>query len=287
MKIFQLGQVTRTLVGVILLSAMVPGVFQSTLVTAADSPTTQSVAAQASTEIPNATDILQGMARYLADAPTFSVNVASDFDVLQASGQKIEFGDARNITVSRPDGLRVEQQESNGNRHTLVYDGKDITMFSADDNVYAQAPVAGGIDEAVRYFLMDLNMRLPLAVLLVSQLPDELARRTESLDYVEETTLYNHRAHHLAGRTATVDYQIWIAQGAQPLPIRIVLTYRNADGQPQFRARFADWNLKPQITKDQFRFSPPAGARRIAFEAQFPTAASETNAQPTNTGEQP
>lgn len=283
----QSRQVTRKLLGVALLSAMALGVVQSKVVTGADSSPEQSVAAQVATEIASATDILQGMARYLANARTFSVNIASDFDVLQASGQKIEFGDVRHITVSRPDGLRVEQQESGGNRHTLVYDGKHITAFSAADNVYAQAPIAGGIDEAIRYFLTDLNMRLPLAVLLVSQLPAELERRTESLEYVEEAFLYGQSAHHLAGRTATVDYQIWIAQGAEPLPVRIVLTYRNAPGQPQFRAQFSDWNLKPQIQKDQFAFTPPPGARRIAFEAQLPTVASEASSLPTKTGEQP
>jgi Predicted periplasmic protein (DUF2092) len=42
-----------------------------------------------------------------------------------------------------------------------------------------------------------------------------------------------------------VDFQLWIADGDQPLPLRAVLTYRREAGQPQFRAQFSDWNFEP------------------------------------------
>jgi hypothetical protein len=107
-------------------------------------------------------------------------------------------------------------------------------------------------------------------MLLVSRFPAELERRTESLDYVERTLIHGKSAHHLAGRTATVDYQVWIAEGAEPLPLRVVLTYKTSEGEPQYRAQFSDWNLSPAIQDSQFAFTPPEGARKIAFLAQLP-----------------
>jgi len=172
-----------------------------------------------------AKDILLRMAGYLAQAPRFSVNVQGNYDVVQGSGQKIEFGEMRKITVSRPNGLRVEAEHSDGEQHLVLYDGKNITVFSPSQNVYAQASKPGGIDEAVQYFLKDLHMRLPLAALLLSRFPEEIQRRTRSLDYVERTEIEWRPTHHLAGRTETVDYQVWIAEGAQPLLLRAVLTY--------------------------------------------------------------
>jgi hypothetical protein len=225
---------------------------------------------QAGPEATDAKGILLRMANYLAKAQSFSVKLNDSYDTVQTSGEKIEFAATRKVIVSRPNGLRVEREDSDGKKNIVVYDGKDITIFSPSDNVYAQTAKAGGIDEAVKYFLKDLNMRLPLAVLLVSQLPTELVRRTESLNYVEKTTIYGQAAHHLAGRTETVDYQIWIAEGDQPLPLRVVLTYKLAEGQPQFRAQFSNWNLAPQIDSAQFAFTPPEGAKKIAFLAQLP-----------------
>jgi len=249
-------------------------------------PAAQIMAPQAMTEPANAKDILKRMAEFLSRTPRFSVSLQDNYDVVQESGQKIEFGESRKITLSRPDGLRVEQEESSGEQHTVLYDGKDITVFSPSQNVYAQTSKPGGIDEAVMYFLKDLRMRLPLAALLLSRFPAEIESRTQSLDYVEKTLIHGMPSHHLAGRTETVDYQVWIAEGAQPLPLRVVLTYKNAEGQPQFRADFSDWNLASEVQDSQFAFTPPEGARKIAFLAQLPSIVPAGTEIPGQTGEQ-
>lgn len=234
----------------------------------------------------DAKKILMSMAEFMAKTPRFSVNFSSSYEVLQESGQKIEFGESRKITVSRPNGLRVEVEHSDGEKHLVLYDGKDITTFSPTQNVYAQVSKPGGIDEAVTYFLRDLHMRLPLAALLLSRLSAELERRTRALDYVEKDVIHGTPVHHLAGRTETVDYQVWIPAGVQPLPLRVVLTYKNAEGQPSFRAQFTDWNLAPEIQDNQFVFIPPEGARKIAFLAQLPQIALESPTKPGQSGGQ-
>jgi len=129
-------------------------------------------------------------------------------------------------------------------------------------------------------------MRLPLAVMVLSRFPQEVESRLQALDYVERTTIYGKPVHHLVGGTETVDFQVWVEEGDQPLPLRIVLTYKLEEGQPQFRAQFNDWNLAPQIAENEFTFSPPQGARKIAFLAQLPNVAPEGIATPAQTGEQ-
>lgn len=250
-------------------------------------PQASTAAAPATSEAaPDAKAILMGMARFLGDSHRFSVSVRSGYDVLQESGQKIEFSEVRKIVLSRPDHLRVEVEQSDGDRHLVLYDGKDVTVSSTTQNVYATTPVPGGIDAAVTHFVKDLHMKLPLAPLLLSRVGEELERRTQSLDYVEKTGILGVPAHHLAGRTETVDYQVWIAAGEQPWPLRVVLTYKNADGQPQYRAQFSDWKFPPQMDDAQFAFTPPEGARKIAFLAHLPQAAANTQS-PQQTGGQP
>ena len=279
----QWWRATRTVIYVSVLSAATISCSENAMVTRPAPPEAQLTTTQAATAPANAEAILKRMAEFLAKTQQFSVNLSDNFDVVQESGQKIEFGESRKITISRPNGLRVELEESSGEKHIVLYDGKDITVFSPSQNVYAQTAKPGGIDEAVRYFLKDLHMRLPLAALLLSRFPAEIESRTKSLDYVEKTVIDATSTHHLAGRTETVDYQVWIAEGAQPLPLRVVLTYKNAEGQPEFRAQFSDWNLAPKVQDSQFAFTPPEGARKIAFQAQlsdFATAGTESPEQP-------
>jgi hypothetical protein len=252
----------------------------------ASAPVTSEATPAAATTPRDAKSILMSMANFLAKTPRFSVNLTSSYEVLQESGQKIEFGESRRIIVSRPDKLRVEVEHSDGENHLVLYDGKEITTFSPTQNVYAQVSKPGGIDEAITYFLKDLHMRLPLAALLLSRVPAELERRTQSLDYVEKLSLNGTTVHHLAGRTETVDYQVWIPENSQPLPLSVVLTYKNAEGQPSYRAQFYDWNLAPEIPDNLFAFTPPDGARKIAFLAQLPQVALEGASKPEKSGEQ-
>lgn len=227
-----------------------------------------------------ASELLSGMANYLAKLPGFKVSVVGSYDTVQESGQKIEFNESRQVTLSRPNLLRVEEQMSDGAQDLLVFDGKEISIYNSDLGVYAKAPQPGSIDDAVVYFVRDLGMRLPLAPIFSSRLPEELSKRVKSIDYVELTNILGPPAHHIAARTNTVDFQVWIADGERPLPLRIVLTYKNDPGQPQFRAMFLNWDEKSPAASDAFRFVPPADAQQIIFAVQAPVAAEPTGAQP-------
>jgi hypothetical protein len=230
--------------------------------------------AQAATASPpDARAILQGMAELLGKTQRMSVTVQAGYDAVQASGHKLEWNEIRTVTVSRPDRLRMEAERSDGSRSLVVFDGKTISTFDESGRVYAQAPQPGGVDEALVYFVRDLRIRLPLAVLLVSRAPAELERRVKSVRYVEKTGIFGTPSHHIAGWTDTVGFQVWIAAGDQPVPVRIVLTYKDAPGQPQFRAQFSNWNLAAEPLDSFFTFMPPPEATQIPFAVAMPRMA--------------
>jgi hypothetical protein len=85
---------------------------------------------------------------------------------------------------------------------------------------------------------------------------------------VEENTLFDVVTDHLAIRSEDVDMQLWVAQGDEPFPRRIVLTYKNAPGQPQFRGDFTEWSLAPKVAADSFTFTPPEGAEQVPLLAR-------------------
>jgi hypothetical protein len=72
---------------------------------------------------------------------------------------------------------------------------------------------------------------------------------------------------HIACRGETTDAQLWIPRDGDPLPRRIVITYRLAPGQPQFAADLGGWNLAPDVPDSLFGFTPPTGVERIPVVA--------------------
>ena len=228
------------------------------------------------------------MAALLGDSPAFAVDMNIGYDTMQEDGQKVEFGERRTVSLQRPSQVRNELLSSDGTQETIVFDGKSITVSEAGSNVYARTAQPGDIDTTVKYFLGQLGMRLPLAAMLMQHFPDELARRMVDVQFVEETDILGENAYHLAGRTSSVDFQVWISTGEQPIPYRIILTYRNSPGQPQFRANFQNWNFKPDFAPGTFSFKPPASATEIPLIAHLVSGTTGEAATTTSmTGETP
>jgi len=235
---------------------------------------------------PDARALLVKMGEFIGNTQRLSVTTRSSYDTLQTSGDKIEWNEVRTLTLSRPDRLRIETEKSNGARSLILFDGKTISAYDEAGRAYSQTPQPGDIDATLVYFVRDLGMRLPLAVFFVSHAGTLLDRRVKSVEYVEKTGILGVPAHHLVGRT-DVNFQIWIADGAQPLPQRLVLTYPKSPGQPQFRAQFVGWNLAPELPDSLFAFAPPAGANRIPFAAALAQSGRATTGASEKKGAKP
>ncbi|WP_321786944.1 DUF2092 domain-containing protein [Paraburkholderia sp. J94] len=244
----------------------------------------RTAAAKPSASQEEARAILMKMAEFLGSANAFSVNLRSGYDAVQPSGQKIEFGELRTITVSRPDRLRVESERSDGTSTLAVFNGKDITVVDSVNKVYATEPQTGDVDATLVHFVRDLHLRFPLAMLLTTRLPTEFEDRVRQVDYVEKTNIEGVPTHHLAARTDTVDFQVWVADGNKPYPVRVVLTYKDAPGQPQFWTQLSNWDFAPKLTDDTFTVKIPDGAQKIAFAAEIPTMPSTARRPPSAKG---
>jgi hypothetical protein len=196
--------------------------------------------------------------------------MSSGHETVQANGQKLEFRETRRISLSRPENrMRIEEVASDGITDLVLFDGKQITMVSAGFNAYAQAPQPPNLEDALVYFVRDLRMRAPLSLLLSTHIGTELPMLAKNVDYVESTTVNDFLAHHIAGQGESVDFEFWIADGRQPMPLRVVITYKTAPGQPRFWADLTEWKTKGKIPASTFALSLPAGAQQIPFAVQL------------------
>ncbi|MEY6432816.1 DUF2092 domain-containing protein [Thioalkalicoccus limnaeus] len=221
-----------------------------------------------------AMDHLMRMARHLSELERVSVVLRAGYDVVQESGQKIEFTERRAILLMRPDQLRVDAETSDGERSVLVFDDGTLTLMNATDKTYASSAIPGTVDAAITHFVRDQRMRLPLAMLFVTGLPTELERRLTEAQIVETTLIGGVSHRHIAARGATVDVQVWLPETGDPFPQRIILTYKQEAGQPQFWANFLCWDSSPEPPASAFSLEIPADATRIAFLTQVRAAQS-------------
>ena len=201
-------------------------------------------AVASSPESQDAKALLMRMADLLGKTQAFSVTISAGYDIVQDNGQKIEFGEVRHVLIDRPERLRIQSDFSNGEKLTIYFDGKELIVFSPKENVFAKLERKGSVDDMLKYVVLDLQTPIPLAMLFLQSIKEELEKRITEIDHVELTNIAGKPADHLAVRTADIDFQIWLAQGEQPLPLRVIITYKEAVGQPQFWANLSDWNKR-------------------------------------------
>ena len=206
---------------------------------------------------------IEAMANLLAKAQRLGVAVDCTYDVVQHSGQKIEFGERRELKLRRPDRVRVDVTRRDGSRRGILFDGTQLTAFDLDEKVYATVPKAGTLDAALAYYTQELKMRLPLRELFAADSPQKLKDVLGSARLVGKETVAGVATDHVAFRGDTADVQLWIARDGDALPQRIVITYRLAEGQPQFEANFHGWTFNPDVPDSAFTFAPQAGAEKI------------------------
>jgi hypothetical protein len=211
----------------------------------------------------HADELLRRMGDYLAQAQFFSVNAEIWQDVSLASGQRVQAGRTVDLQVRRPNRLHAEVHSTRRNRG-LYYDGKSITLLNRVQNFYGSIPAPGSLDEALDLASERFGIAMPLEDLIVSDPYQSAIRKIISGTDIGPVTVLGVPCEHLAFSQGMVDWQIWIEAGAKPVPRKIVITYKDEDGAPQYTAIFSNWDFETKLPDFLFNFEPPSGAAKIS-----------------------
>ena len=208
--------------------------------------------------------MLEKSTSYLAGQKQFSVDTGSAIEAVLTSGQKLQFDHSVVLSVRRPDKLRAERQGELVHQ-VFYYDGKSLTLHNPDDGYYATVDAPGTLEEMLDFARESLDIVAPAGDLLYENAFGILMQDVTGGFVVGKSLVEGVRCDHLAFRAPHVDWQIWIREGDEPLPCKLVITSTDVEGAPQFSVVMKEWNLAPDLDDQAFEFTPPADARKIDF----------------------
>ena len=211
---------------------------------------------------PDADEILRSMSKFLAGAKAFSVSVDGSVEVVTEDGQKLQMVNSASVLVERPSRFYLTRRGKLADTEAF-FDGRKLTFYGKNANAYIQRDVAGPIDDALTVLEKDIGIPMPAGDLLLANPYPVLVSGVTSSGYYGIEYVAGVPSHHLAFRTALVDWQLWVKAEGDPLPMKYVITTKDVTGAPQFSVQFSNWNLKPAITASRFTFVAPKGARRL------------------------
>ena len=210
----------------------------------------------------DAEEILKSMSKFLTGQKTFSVTADVSNEFITVDAQKLQLNSQANMVVERP-GRFYATRKGRFADVEMFYDGSKLTVYGTSLNGYLQKDVSGSIDKAVMALESSSGMSMPGADLLLSDPYAALTSGATSSGYYGTGWIGGVKAHHLAFRTPTVDWQIWVKDGDQPVPLKYVITSKRIAGAPEYSVVMSNWNLKPTIAADRFKFVAPKGATNL------------------------
>ena len=214
---------------------------------------------------PAAMQALERMGAYLRGLPAFSLKADDTLDEVLESGQKIQLTKTVEIQARRPDRLRADV-ETDRKARELYYDGRNFTLVAPESRYYATIPAPPTIRETLQHLQAQYGVEFPLADLFLwGEAGDDSGAIQEAMR-VGTSRIAGQLTDHYAFRQADVDWQIWIAQGAAPLPLRYVITSKDVEGEPQFVANLS-WDTTAKPDEAVFTFTPTKDDHPIAIVA--------------------
>lgn len=213
---------------------------------------------------PQAQRLLKASTDFLASQQKFSAETRNTLEVVLESGQKIEFNHKVLLSAQRPNRLRADRS-GDLVEQSFIYDGKSLVLYNPEAKVFAQVAAPDTLEGMLDFARSQLDIVAPAGDLLFKNAYDILMDGVTEGFVVGKAVIEGVRCDHLAFRAPHVDLQVWVQEGAQPLPRRLVITTRDLPNAPQFAVTISKWSLAPKFDDKTFRFTAPAGAKRVDF----------------------
>lgn len=213
---------------------------------------------------PSPEELLRQMSATLKDAGSFRFHAEISFDDVLVSGQKLQYAGAVDATVRPPNGVYLDYRDDLSAKR-FWYDGRTGTLLDVTHGRYSQTDLPDTLDAAVQQLEERYQLSLPLADLISSDVFATIDANALAWVYLGVHDVEGTPAHHIAVVGANADLQLWIQKDGQPLPLKLVITYKNAPAAPQYQAVLMDWKLGAKVGDDTFAPDLPKDAKRIEF----------------------
>ena len=205
---------------------------------------------------------MRQMSDRLARSSAFALEAEEVYDEVPEQSPRQQLTNLRHVAIRRPDRL-VGDATGDALNRSFWYDGKTFSALDKEQFVWASGAVPPTVDQALDWIFERTGTVIPLADFLYADSYAQLMGDVQRGVYLGIHEAAGVPCHHLSFEQATIDWQIWIDAGQEPLPRKLVITYKTEDEVPQYTVTIRKWNLQAQLPDALFAFAPPDGAKRI------------------------
>ena len=215
---------------------------------------------QASADEADAKRILKGMSDYLAAQKTLAFEYDAAYEIVTQDGQKLTLVSSGSVDLERPNKLHTTRSGGFVDVETF-FDGQTLTLLGKNLNAYTQIAVPGTLSNLVAELRDKYDRPVPAADLVLPNAYAELMLDVVDIKDLGSGVVGGVECDFLAFRKKDVDWQIWIAHGEHPYPLRYTITSKQVTGGPQYTVQTKNWQ-----TSTDFSFKNTTQATKIELK---------------------
>lgn len=215
-----------------------------------------------------ATKIVRSLEKHLSGKSRLVYETELTSDVILDNGQKIQIAGTTHVYFKRPNQLLVKLETESISR-LIYHDGEQLTIIAPNEKYYGLIEARSSSVEALMRAAQNYGLEIPLVDLIGWGAKGGQALDVESAVYIGESQLQGKTVDHWAFRGPKLDWEAWVTQGDDPLPLKISTVSYHAYGQPRFTATIK-WNDRTSLSDNLFTPKMDKDFRKIPFKKLKP-----------------
>jgi hypothetical protein len=213
---------------------------------------------------PVAVQILDRMSDVIGELTSCSFKLATEVDAENYPYGLIKEYDYHEVHFLGPDKMLTNSRGHNGHRG-YWYNGSNVTYYSYDENNYgimdAPADIISTMDSINRAY----GIEFPAADFFYPTFTDDILDNFNEVKFLGNRYLEGKICFHILADSEDTSVQIWVADDALNLPVKLVILYKDQQPATQYQATFTDWNINPDLPMTIFEFTPPDEANQVTM----------------------
>ena len=193
-----------------------------------------------------ADELVRQMSERLGRVSAFALEAEEMYDEVPEQSPRRQLTNLRRVAMRRPDRL-VGDAAGDALNRSFWYDGKVFAALDNEQHVWASGAVPPTVDQALDWVFQQTGTVVPLADFLYADSYARLMADVQRGVYLGIHEAAGVPCYHLSFEQATIDWQIWIDAGKEPLPRKLVITYKTEDEVPQYLVTIRKWNLQAKL----------------------------------------
>lgn len=184
--------------------------------------------------------------------------------------QNQDLGLVTNFTTNKvyfngPSQMLIRADGTKGNQG-YWYNGQQLAYYSFNENNYVIIETPETTIEMIAEVNDRYGVDFPAADFFNPTFTDDVLQNFDEVRFAGLQKIEGKDSFYIIVRRKDMSVQLWLANDAYMLPIKMIIMYLSSSEPKQYEATFSDWEINPFLPEVMFNFQPPPLAKEILIK---------------------